>query len=80
MNQSEHAFFEDKNNGMQGVDLQALVASRLEDMADQVEQLYVAGYPEEAELLRREGLALAECYDNEHTFLFLNDLQEIGND
>ena len=58
--------------------IQTLVASRLEDLADQVEQLYVAGMIEEAELLRREGLQLAECYDNEHTFLFINDLSEVA--
>jgi len=43
-------------------------------MAVQVEQLYVAGMIEEAELLRKEGLALAEAYDNEQTFLFVIDL------
>jgi hypothetical protein len=61
---------------MQGIDIQSLVASRLEDMADQVEQLYVAGMIEEAKLLRQEGLELAECYDEGYTFLFINDLTE----
>ena len=54
-----------------------LVATRLEDMAAQVEQLYVAGMIEEATLLRNEGLELAEAYDNEETFLFINDLTEL---
>lgn len=61
---------------MQSPDIQTLVASRLEDMADQVAYLYTQGLPEEAELLRNEGLELAEAYDNEATFLFINDLTE----
>ena len=59
------------------MDINLLVATRLEDMACQVEQLYVAGMIEEAELLRNEGLELAEAYDNENTFLFINDLTEL---
>jgi hypothetical protein len=46
-------------------------------MAAQVEHLYVAGMIEEATLLRNEGLELAEAYDNEETFLFINDLTEL---
>ncbi len=61
---------------MQGIDIQTLVAQRLEDMADQVEQLYVAGMIKEATLLRNEGLELAEAYDDGHIFLFINDLTE----
>lgn len=53
-----------------------LVATHLEDMADQVSYLYTQGMPEEAELLRREGLLMAEAYDSEATFLFVNDLTE----
>ena len=55
--------------------LQTLIASRLEDMADQVEQLYVAGLAEEAELIRKEGLDLALSFDNQELFLFINDLK-----
>ena len=51
-----------------------MIASRLEDMADRVYQLFAAGMPEEAELLRREGLELAEAFDTEQTFLYLEDL------
>lgn len=51
-----------------------MIASRLEDMADQVHQLFAAGLPEEAELLRQEGLELAEAVDSEQTFLYLSDL------
>lgn len=61
---------------MRGIDLQTLVASRLEDMADQVEQLFVQGMPEEAKLLREESLLLAEAFDQGYTFLFLQDLTE----
>ena len=59
------------------VNINLLVATRLEDMAAQVEQLYVAGMIKEATLLRNEGLELAEAYDNEETFLFINDLTEL---
>ena len=62
---------------MNSNDLQTLIACRLEDMAAQVERLYDEGNFAEAELLREEGLALAESYDNEDTFIFLNDLTTI---
>lgn len=58
------------------VNINLLVATRLEDMATQVEQLYVAGMIKEATLLRNEGLELAEAYDDGHIFLFINDLTE----
>ena len=74
MNQSEHSYFIEEFENMRGIDLQALVASRLEDMADQVDQLYAQGRPEDAELLRQEGLMLAEAYDNEQIFFFTSDL------
>lgn len=64
-------------NNMQGPDIQTLVANHLEDMADQVAYLYTQGMPKEAELLRNEGLLMAEAYDNEATFLFINDLTEV---
>jgi hypothetical protein len=53
-----------------------VVASRLEDMATQVECLYANGLIEEATLLRNEGLELAEAYDDGTTFLYINDLTE----
>jgi hypothetical protein len=56
---------------MQVSDLQLLIASRLEDMAAQVENLYEQGNYAEAELLREEGLMIAEAYDNEENFFFL---------
>ena len=58
---------------MQSIDIQNLIASRLEDMVDQVEILYHRGNYAEAKLLREEGLQLAECYDNGVTFMFLPD-------
>jgi hypothetical protein len=61
---------------LNNTDLQLVIASRLEDMADQVYQLFAAGMPEEAELIRREGLELAEAFDAEQTFLYLEDLTE----
>ena len=73
MNQTEHRYFDEDANNMIGIDLQALVASRLEDLADQVEVLYRQGNLVEAELLRDEGLMLAESYDNETTFMYLPD-------
>lgn len=62
---------------MNSTDLSTLIAIRLEDMAAQVERLYGEGNFAEAELLREEGLALAESFDNEDTFIFLNDLTAI---
>ena len=60
---------------MNSEQLQTLIASRLEDMADQVEQLYVAGMIEEAKLLRQEGLDLASSFDNEEEFFYIQDLK-----
>ena len=40
-------------------------------MATQVEFLYANGYHGEAEVLRKEGLMIAEAYDNEENFFFL---------
>jgi hypothetical protein len=76
MNRSEHTYFYEDPQDMSGTDLQALIASRLEDMADQVSLLFAQGLLEEAELLRTEGLALAEAFDDGTTFLFINDLTE----
>lgn len=56
---------------MNKIDLPAIIASRLEDMATQVEKLFAEGNFAEAELLRDEGLMIASAYDNEETFFFL---------
>jgi len=60
---------------MNSGDLQLLIVSRLEDMAEQVERLYNQGNLAEAELLREEGLQLANAFDNQATFMFINDLR-----
>jgi len=52
-------------------DLATVIASRLEDMATQVEKHFSEGNFAEAELLRDEGLLLAEAYDNDEPFFFL---------
>ena len=77
MNQTEHRYFDEDSNNMDGIDMKTLIASRLEDMADQVSYLYTRDLLEEAEILRQEGLMLAEAYDNESTFLYINDLTAI---
>jgi hypothetical protein len=58
------------------MDIQTVIASRLEDIANQVEYLYHSGFIEDARLLRQEGLDLAEAYDSGVTFMFLEDLTE----
>jgi hypothetical protein len=57
--------------------IQQLIASRLEDMADQVKTLAENGFIEEAILLREEGLALATAYDEEEDFFFAPDFHTI---
>lgn len=76
MNQSEHTYFYDEQSNMTGIDIPTLIASRLEDVADRVNELYAQGNIRDAQLLRAEGLELAEAYDEGVTFLFINDLTE----
>jgi hypothetical protein len=57
---------------MTGIDIETLVTNRLEDLADQIEYLFSIGKYEEAELLRHEGLELAEHYDDEGMFLYVD--------
>ena len=57
--------------------IQQLIASRLEDMADQVKTLAENGYVAEALLLREEGLALATAYDEEEDFFFVPDFHTL---
>ena len=77
MTQSDHYNFEEELQEMQTIDMQSLIASRLEDFADQVRCLHANGYYEEAELLRQEGMDLAAAYDNQEDFLYIYDLTEI---
>ena len=55
------------------MEIQLLITKRLEDLAGRVEVLYHEGNFAEAELLREEGLMLAECYDSEGVFMYLPD-------
>lgn len=62
---------------MHDKDLQTLVAIRLEHMADRVDFLRTRGKQEEADLLRREGLELARCYDEGYDFFYATDYKNI---
>lgn len=53
--------------------IQSLIASRLEDIADQCEYLASSGNVEEARLLQEEGLALASWYDEGNSLMYLPD-------
>ena len=55
--------------------LQTVIASRLEDMADQCQVLFDQGNFAEAELIRGEGLALAKSFDDEEEFFYVGDLK-----
>lgn len=59
------------------INLPELITARLEDLADQVEYLFRTGKLEEAQLLRDEGLQLAQAYDNGENFFFLQDLSTL---
>jgi len=62
------------NNSMETtIDIQTLIASRLEDFANQVEYLYKQGFIEDAKFLREEGMHLAESYDDGALFMYLPD-------
>jgi hypothetical protein len=58
------------------MEIQTIITSRLEDLANQVEVLYHQGNFAEAELLRDEGLMLAEAYDNGDNFFYIGDLTQ----
>jgi hypothetical protein len=55
--------------------LQTVIASRLEDMADQCQVLFDQGNFAEAELIREEGLALAKSFDDGEKFFYVGDLK-----
>jgi hypothetical protein len=57
--------------------LQAVIASRLEDMAEQCQILFDQGNFAEAELIKEEGLALAKSYDDDEEFFYVGDLKTI---
>jgi hypothetical protein len=60
-------------NNMKTKTLRLVIASRLEDLANQVEKHVAEGNYDAAELLREEGLELAAYHDNEETFLYMDD-------
>jgi hypothetical protein len=73
--ENNQAFFTDNEfQEMTGVDIQSLVASRLEDLADRVEHHFAVGNFDTAEFLRQEGLELAGAYDFGVPFFYVNDL------
>jgi hypothetical protein len=74
MENNQTFFTDDEFQELTGVDIQSLVASRLEDMADRVEHHYSAGNLDTAEFLRQEGLELASAYDLGVPFFYVNDL------
>jgi hypothetical protein len=59
------------------MEIETLIAGRLKDMAAQVEILCNEGNFAEAELLREEGLMLADCYDGEGVFMYLPDFRYV---
>jgi hypothetical protein len=74
MENNQTFFTDDEFQELTGVDIQSLVASRLEDMADRVEYHCSTGDLDTARLLRQEGLELASAYDFGTSFLYINDL------
>ncbi len=74
MKNDQTFFTDDEFQELTGVDIQSLVASRLEDMADRVEHHYSVGNYDTAEFLRQEGLELAGAYDLGVPFFYVNDL------
>ena len=74
MDTSQTFFTDDEFQEMTGVDIDSLVHSRLNDLADQVAHLQVEGYADLASLLHAEGMQLAAAADNGDTFIYLSDL------
>ena len=60
---------------MNSKQLQAVIASRLEDLAHQCQVLFDQGNFAEAGLIKEEGLALAKSYDNDEEFFYGGDLK-----
>ena len=56
--------------------IQTLIASRLEDIADQCEYLMRCGNVTEAQFLQDEGLALASWYDEGNSLMYLPDFSQ----
>jgi len=67
----------DKFEEFEGPDIKLIVSSRLDDMVDQIAVLVKEGRIEDAQLLREEGLEIAQAADTDYNFLFINDLSEV---
>lgn len=67
-------FFTNELPNMNGCDIDYLVQTRLNDLADQIQFLYAQGDIETAMLLRQEGSELALFADAGSPFLYINDL------
>ena len=74
MDNKNNFFTNNEIEDMGGVDIESLVASRLEDLADRVAFHAFRGEWDTVELLKAEGLELAEAYDDGYNFFFVNDL------
>jgi len=74
MNDTQTFFSSDDFQDLDAVDIQSLVTSRLEDLADRVEFHYSRGDVKTAKFLREEGLMLARSYDDGDSFFYVNDL------
>lgn len=55
--------------------LEFLIVERLEHLADRVEWLLASGQRESAEVLRDEGMMLAEAYDNGENFFAIDTVE-----
>ena len=65
---------DDDFQAMAGIDIESLVSSRLEDLADQIAFHAFNDDWKAVELLKAEGLELAEAADAGANFFFVNDL------
>ena len=74
MNNKTNFFINNEIEDMGGVDIESLVASRLEDLAERVAFHAFRGEWNTVELLKAEGLELAEAYDEGFNFFYVNDL------
>jgi hypothetical protein len=74
MNNKTNFFTNNEIEDMGGVDIESLVASRLEDLAERVAFHAFRGEWDTVELLKAEGLELAEAYDEGFNFFYVNDL------
>ena len=74
MNNINNFFTNNEIEDMGGVDIESLVASRLEDLAERVAYHAFRGEWDTVELLKAEGLELAEAYDEGFNFFYVNDL------